>query len=82
VNGAAVRGLAVGTEFHDTTAAVVAVCRDTDARLHDQLRCDTAVPTLHAAVTALDDIEAEPAQKRAAVLDVALDLHTSVRPPD
>jgi AcrR family transcriptional regulator len=81
-NWAAVRGLAVGTEFQNTMADVVGLVRDPTACLPDQLRCSAAVLTLHAAVLALDDLDAEPAEKRAAALEVALDLLTPARPPD
>lgn len=81
-NRAAVRHLPVGAAFQETTRHVLALFMDAEARLPDQLRCIGAVLTLHAAVLALDDVEAPPEEKQAAALDVALGLLAAARPPD
>jgi len=81
-NWAAVRDLPVGMALQETMRRVVALFRNTEASLPDQFRCLGAVLTLHAAVLALDDVEAAPEEKRAAALEIALDLLASAHPPD
>jgi AcrR family transcriptional regulator len=81
-NRADLRDLAAGTAFQDSMARVVALLREDDASLRDHVCCIGALLTLHAAVIALDGIEATPEEKRAAALDVALGLLASARPPD
>jgi hypothetical protein len=49
---------------------------DPEADLVDQVRCVSAMFTLHAGMFFLQDLEADPEAKRKAVLDVAMDLVT------
>jgi hypothetical protein len=47
-----------------------------DAPLTDQVRCVSALFTMHAGMYALKDMEGDPEDKRLAVLEVAIDLVT------
>ena len=47
-----------------------------DAELVDQVRCVSAMFTLHAGMFVLNDLEGDPEAKRKAVLEVATDLIT------
>ncbi|MFD4142183.1 TetR/AcrR family transcriptional regulator [Streptomyces sp. NBC_00390] len=75
-NQATVRELSIGESFKDRMIAMLALLRDPDAELIDQVRCITGLFTLHAAMFALKDVEGDPEEKREAVLEVALDLIT------
>lgn len=52
------------------------IIRESDAALTDQVRCVSALFTMHAGMFALKDIEGDPEDKRKAVLEVAIDLVT------
>ena len=49
---------------------------DPDAALVDQVRCISALFTMHAGMFVLQDLEGDPEEKRKAVLEVAIDLVT------
>ncbi|MGV9553587.1 TetR family transcriptional regulator, partial [Streptomyces ardesiacus] len=49
---------------------------DPEADLVDQVRCVSALFTLHAGMFVLRDLEGDPEEQRAAVLEVATDLIT------
>ncbi|MBT2369014.1 TetR/AcrR family transcriptional regulator [Streptomyces sp. ISL-10] len=73
-NQATMRELSIGESFKDRMISMLALFREPDAELTDQVRCISALFTLHAAMFALNDIEGDPEDKRDAVLEVALDL--------
>ncbi|MFC4506284.1 MULTISPECIES: TetR/AcrR family transcriptional regulator [Streptomyces] len=73
-NQATVRELQIGDSFKDRMRGLRDIFIDTDAPLTDQVRCVSAIFTLHAGMFFLQDIEGDPEDKRAAVLDVAFDL--------
>ncbi len=52
------------------------IIMDPDAPLVDQVRCISALFTLHAGMFVLQDLEGDPEEKRQAVLEVAIDLVT------
>jgi hypothetical protein len=53
-----------------------AIIVNPDADLVDHPRCVSALFTLHAGMFVLQDLEADPEEKRKAVLEVATDLVT------
>ncbi|MQY14649.1 hypothetical protein SRB5_48240 [Streptomyces sp. RB5] len=76
-NQAALRNLHLGETFKDRMFAVQGLLRDEDASLADQVRCTTAIFSLHAGFFALRDVDADPEVKRLAMLEVAQDLITA-----
>ncbi|MFI5678597.1 TetR/AcrR family transcriptional regulator [Streptomyces cellulosae] len=75
-NQAAVRELRVGETFKERMQGLREIIVDPDAALHDQVRCVSAIFTLHAGMHFLQDLNASPEEKRKAVLEVATDLVT------
>ncbi|MFJ1808417.1 MULTISPECIES: TetR/AcrR family transcriptional regulator [unclassified Streptomyces] len=75
-NQATVRELQIGDSFKDRMRGLRDIILDPDAPLADQVRCVSAIFTLHAGMFFLQDLEGDPEDKRAAVLDVAIDLVT------
>ncbi|WP_311765477.1 TetR/AcrR family transcriptional regulator [Streptomyces zingiberis] len=76
-NQAAVRDLSVGETFKKRMFALFELIREEDAPLSGQVRAISALFTIHAGTFALRDIEGDPEEKRAAILEVALDLITA-----
>lgn len=75
-NQATVRELQIGDSFKDRMRSLRDIIIDPDAPLADQVRCVSAIFTLHAGMFFLQDLEGDPEDKRAAVLEVAVDLVT------
>ncbi|WP_329136673.1 TetR/AcrR family transcriptional regulator [Streptomyces sp. NBC_00670] len=75
-NQATVRELSIGEMFKGRMLELSGIIRDADAPLADQVRCITALFTLHAGMFALRELEADPEDKRKAVLEVAIELVT------
>ncbi|MEU1182251.1 TetR/AcrR family transcriptional regulator [Streptomyces sp. SS7] len=75
-NQATVRELQIGDSFKDRMRGLRDIIIDPDAPLTDQVRCVSAIFTLHAGMFFLQDLEGDPEDKRAAVLEVAVDLVT------
>ncbi|MFE4670420.1 TetR/AcrR family transcriptional regulator [Streptomyces sp. NPDC056716] len=75
-NQATVRELSIGEVFKNRMLGMRRIIIDPDAALVDQVRCVSALFTLHAGMFALRDIEGDPEDKRRAILDVAVDLVT------
>ncbi|MEW2046208.1 TetR/AcrR family transcriptional regulator [Streptomyces sp. NPDC005476] len=75
-NQATVRELQIGDSFKDRMRGLRDIIIDPDAPLADQVRCVSAIFTLHAGMFFLQDLEGDPEDKRAAVLEVAVDLVT------
>ncbi|WP_030378576.1 MULTISPECIES: TetR/AcrR family transcriptional regulator [unclassified Streptomyces] len=75
-NQATMRELRIGEMFKGRMLELSGIIRDEDAPLSDQVRCITALFTLHAGMFALRDLEGDPEDKRKAVLEVALELVT------
>lgn len=80
-NQATVRELSIGQFFKDRMIAMSGLIRDPDAGLTDQVRCTTALFSIHASLFAMQTIEGDPEEKRQAVLEVALDLLTQAHAP-
>ncbi|MGW3123401.1 TetR/AcrR family transcriptional regulator [Streptomyces sp. NPDC001107] len=75
-NQSTVKELRIGETFRNRMMGMRDILIDPDSELIDQVRCVSAMFTLHAGMFALGDIEADPEDKRKAVLEVATDLVT------
>lgn len=75
-NQATVRELRIGETFKERMQGLREILVDPEADLVDQVRCVSAMFTLHAGMFVLQDLEADPEAKRKAVLEVAMDLVT------
>ena len=75
-NQATVRELRIGDTFKDRMRGLRNIFIDPDAPLTDQVRCISAMFTLHAGMFVMQDLEGDPGEKQEAVLEVALDLVT------
>lgn len=75
-NQATVRELSVGETFKDRMIRMIDTIKEPDAALPDQVRCISALFTMHAGMFLLRDVEGDPEDKRKAVLEVAIDLVT------
>ncbi|GHJ36916.1 TetR/AcrR family transcriptional regulator [Streptomyces sp. TS71-3] len=76
-NQATMSELAIGREFSDRTEALSLLLRDADAPLSEQIRCVSALLTLHFGTFALQHLEGEPEEKRRHLLDAAVELLSS-----
>ncbi|WP_208026501.1 TetR/AcrR family transcriptional regulator [Streptomyces sp. Tu 3180] len=75
-NQATVRELRIGEMFKTRMLGLRDILIDPDADLVDQVRCVSALFTMHAGMHVLQDVESDPEEKRKAVLEVATDLIT------
>ncbi|MFF4763917.1 TetR/AcrR family transcriptional regulator [Streptomyces sp. NPDC001292] len=75
-NQATVRELRIGDTFKDRMRGLRDIIIDPGASLADQVRCVSAIFTLHAGMFVMQDLEGDPAERRKAVLEVAIDLVT------
>ncbi|MFB6775965.1 TetR/AcrR family transcriptional regulator [Streptomyces sp. NPDC056352] len=80
-NQATIRDLSIGETIKGRVVALVDLIKEPDAPLTDQVRCFTALFTLHAGMFALKDFDGDPEDKRKAVLEVAFDLITQAHGP-
>ncbi|WP_327368162.1 TetR/AcrR family transcriptional regulator [Streptomyces sp. NBC_01217] len=81
-NQATVRDLSIGKTIKDRVIGMVDLIKEPDAPLADQVRCFTALFTMHAGMFALNDVEGDPEEKRKAVLEVAFELVTRAHGPE
>ncbi|MFJ8636141.1 TetR/AcrR family transcriptional regulator [Streptomyces sp. NPDC093568] len=75
-NQATVRELSIGEMFKNRMLGMRDIIIDPDADLVDQVRCVSALFTMHAGMFVLRDLEGDPEEKRKAILEVATDLVT------
>ncbi|MFJ5261057.1 TetR/AcrR family transcriptional regulator [Streptomyces sp. NPDC088387] len=75
-NQATLRELSIGETFKSRMMGMRDIIVDPDAELVDQVRCMSALFTMHASMFMLREIEGNPEEKRRAVLEVAIDLVT------
>jgi AcrR family transcriptional regulator len=75
-NQAAVRELRIGETFKERMQGLREIIVDPDTALTDQVRCVSAIFTLHAGMHFLQDLDATAEEKRKAILEVATDLVT------
>ncbi|MEV3932074.1 MULTISPECIES: TetR/AcrR family transcriptional regulator [unclassified Streptomyces] len=80
-NQATVRELSIGHTIKHRIIALVDLIKDPDAPLTDQVRCFSALFTMHAGMMALKDAEGDPEEKRKAALEVAVELVTRAHDP-
>ncbi|MFJ6721284.1 MULTISPECIES: TetR/AcrR family transcriptional regulator [unclassified Streptomyces] len=73
-NQATVRELSIGETMKKRLFALVELLRSADAPLADQVRCISALFTLHAGMMFLQHVEGDPEETRKAALEVATDL--------
>ncbi|WP_329197879.1 MULTISPECIES: TetR/AcrR family transcriptional regulator [unclassified Streptomyces] len=73
-NQATVRELSIGDTMKKRLFALVELLRAPDAPLADQVRCISALFTLHAGMMFLQHVEGDPEETRKAALEVATDL--------
>lgn len=75
-NQATVRELSIGEMFKSRMLGMRDIVIDPDADLVDQVRCISALFTMHAGMFVMKDVEGDPEEKRKAILEVATDLIT------
>ncbi|WP_327695555.1 TetR/AcrR family transcriptional regulator [Streptomyces sp. NBC_00459] len=75
-NQATVRDLSIGDMFKTRMLDMREIIIDPDAPLVDQVRCISAMFTLHAGMFVLQDLAGDAEEKRQAVLEVAIGLVT------
>ncbi|MFD5158112.1 TetR/AcrR family transcriptional regulator [Streptomyces hawaiiensis] len=75
-NQATVRELRIGDSFKERIRSLRDIIIDPDADMADQVRCVSALFTLHAGMFLMQDMEGDPEEKNKAVLEVATDLVT------
>ncbi|MGW2763931.1 TetR/AcrR family transcriptional regulator [Streptomyces sp. NPDC001275] len=75
-NQATVRELRIGDAFKDRMRGLRDIIIDPGASMADQVRCVSAIFTLHAGMFVMQDVEGDPEERRKAVLEVAIDLVT------
>lgn len=80
-NQATVRDLSIGVTIKDRVLGLVDLIKDADAPLTDQVRCFSALFTMHAGMLALRDVDGDPEDKRKAALEVAVELVTRAHDP-
>ncbi|WP_393058911.1 TetR/AcrR family transcriptional regulator [Streptomyces sp. LN549] len=80
-NQATVRDLSIGVTIKNRVLALVDLLKDPDAPLTDQVRCFSALFTMHAGIFALRDVDGDPEDKRKAALEVAVELVTRAHDP-
>lgn len=73
-NQASVRDLSIGESFKSKLLALNDLLTEEDFSMTSQVRCLTALFSIHAGMFAVQKIEGTPEEKREAILDVALDL--------
>ncbi|MEU2659172.1 helix-turn-helix domain-containing protein [Streptomyces sp. NPDC007325] len=73
-NQAAVRDLSVGLTFKERMITLTGLIQEPEFATVDQVRCVSAIFTLHAGTFFMQNVEGDPEEKHEAVLEVALDL--------
>jgi hypothetical protein len=76
-NQASLRELSVGDVMKSRIFALLNLIKDSDAALSDQVRCASALFTMHSTLFVLESAEADPEEKRKAALEVAQELVTT-----
>jgi AcrR family transcriptional regulator len=73
-NQATVRELSIGETFKSKIQALGELLKEPEYSMTDQVRCITALFSMHAGMFAMQSIEGDPDDKRAAILEVAQGL--------
>ncbi|MFE7270082.1 TetR/AcrR family transcriptional regulator [Streptomyces sp. NPDC057623] len=77
-NQATVRQLSVGQDFKDRVGAMAGLIKEPGAPLADQVRCISALFTVHFGTFAMQELDGDPEDKRQELLDVAIELVSTV----
>lgn len=80
-NQAAVRELSIGERFKERMLTLCDLLKEPGSELADQVRCVTALFSMHAGMFAMQHVEGDPEEKRKAILEVATELVTAANPP-
>ncbi|MFF1835153.1 TetR/AcrR family transcriptional regulator [Streptomyces sp. NPDC058231] len=80
-NQAAMRDLSIGETSKRRFMELLDLLRDPEAALADQVRCVSALFSMHAGMFVLKDSDAEIEDRRKALLEVAVDLVTQAHSP-
>lgn len=80
-NQAAVRELSIGETFKQRMLTLFELLKEPDAELRDEVRCITALFSMHAGMFAMQNVKGDPEEKRKAILEVATELVTAANPP-
>ncbi|PZT72509.1 MULTISPECIES: TetR/AcrR family transcriptional regulator [unclassified Streptomyces] len=80
-NQATVRDLSIGETIKRRALGLVDLIKEPDASLTEQVRCFSALFTLHAGLIALKDVDSDPEEKRRAALEVAVELIVRAHDP-
>ncbi|MEV7522324.1 TetR/AcrR family transcriptional regulator [Streptomyces sp. NPDC091371] len=75
-NQATMRELSIGETMKQRLFRLVGLVRTEDGPLVDQVRCVSALFTMHAGMMFLQHMDSDPEQTRQAALEVAMDLIT------
>ncbi|MFG2498713.1 TetR/AcrR family transcriptional regulator [Streptomyces sp. NPDC048441] len=75
-NQATMRDLKTGETFKDRMLSLLDIFREPGSPMTTQVRCFSALFTMHGGMFALKDAEGDPEEKRKAILEVAIDLVT------
>ncbi|MFG2294869.1 TetR/AcrR family transcriptional regulator [Streptomyces sp. NPDC048603] len=81
-NQATLRELSIGEIFKQRMFTMVDLLRAPDAPMTDQVRCVSALFTMHAGMMFLQHVEGDQEEKRQATLSVAIDLITQAHHTD
>ncbi|MGI5349608.1 TetR/AcrR family transcriptional regulator [Streptomyces sp. CA-250714] len=76
-NQAALRELSIGEQMKARIFTLLELIKDGDAALTDQVRCASALFTMHSTFFALETSNTDPEEKRKAALEVAQELVTA-----
>ncbi|MET8328413.1 TetR/AcrR family transcriptional regulator [Streptomyces sp. NPDC005181] len=80
-NQAAMRDLSIGQTSKNRFLELLDLLKDPDAALVDQVRCVSALFSMHAGMFVLKDLDGDIEDKRKAILEVAVDLVTQAHSP-
>jgi AcrR family transcriptional regulator len=80
-NQAAMRDLSIGQTSKSRFLELLDLLKDPDAPLADQVRCVSALFSMHAGMFVLKDVDGDIEDKRKAILEVAVDLVTQAHSP-
>ncbi|MFF4949543.1 TetR/AcrR family transcriptional regulator [Streptomyces chattanoogensis] len=81
-NEATLRDLKVGKEFGQQMTAIGEMLTDSDTSLTDQLRCMSALLTLHFGTFALPNIAGDAQEKRSALLEITMEMVAAAHPEE
>ncbi|MGW3011820.1 TetR/AcrR family transcriptional regulator [Streptomyces sp. NPDC001219] len=81
-NEATLRDLKVGKEFGQQMTTIGEMLTDSDTSLTDQLRCMSALLTLHFGTFALPNFPGDAEEKRSALLEITMEMVAAAYPEE